>query len=222
MHTGFSPDSATDLGDFVARCVKTGLDCTAVTDHNTIQGALKVQAMAPFRVIIGEEIKSAGGEIIGLFLKEVVPRGLPALETVKLIKEQGGLVSIPHPFDHFRRSVISQEALYEALPYVDVVEAFNARNTLQGDNRKAEKLARDHGILTSAVSDSHTLIEMGRTYIDMPDFDGTPEGFMQSLSEAALVRRQITPLIHFLTTFTKNRKKLARLWRRRSGAPLRD
>ena len=222
MHTGFSPDSATDLGDFVTRCVKTGLDCIAVTDHNTIQGALKVQAMAPFRVIIGEEIKSAGGEIIGLFLKEVVPRGLPALETVKLIKEQGGLVSIPHPFDHFRRSVISQEALYEALPYVDVVEAFNARNTLQGDNRKAEKLARDHGILTSAVSDSHTLIEMGRTYIDMPDFDGTPEGFMQSLSEAALVRRQITPLIHFLTTFTKNRKKLARLWRRRSGAPLRD
>ena len=161
MHTGFSPDSATDLGDFVARCVKTGLDCIAVTDHNTIQGALKVQAMAPFRVIIGEEIKSAGGEIIGLFLKEVVPRGLPALETVKLIKEQGGLVSIPHPFDHFRRSVISQEALYEALPYVDIVEAFNARNTLQGDNRKAEELAQDHGILTSAVSDSHTLCRDG-------------------------------------------------------------
>ena len=139
MHTGFSPDSGTDLEDFVARCVKTGLDCIAVTDHNTIQGALKVQAMAPFRVIIGEEIKSAGGEIIGLFLKEVVPRGLPALETVKLIKEQGGLVSIPHPFDHFRRSVISREALYEVLPYVDIVEAFNARNTLQGDNRKAEE-----------------------------------------------------------------------------------
>ena len=222
MHTGFSPDSGTDLEDFVARCVKTGLDCIAVTDHNTIQGALKVQAMAPFRVIIGEEIKSAGGEIIGLFLKEVVPRGLPALETVKLIKEQGGLVSIPHPFDHFRRSVISREALYEVLPYVDIVEAFNARNTLQGDNRKAEELAREHGILTSAVSDSHTLIEMGRTYVEMPDFDSTPEGFMQSLSEAALVRRQITPLIHFLTTFTKNRKNLARLWRRRSGAPLRD
>ena len=105
---------------------------------------------------------------------------------------------------------------------MDIVEAFNARNTLQGDNRKAEDLAREHGILTSAVSDSHTLMEMGRTYVEMPEFDSTPEGFMQSLSEAALVRRQITPLIHFLTTFTKNQKRLARLWRRRSGAPLRD
>ena len=218
MHTGYSPDSATELEDFVARCVKTGLDCIAVTDHNTIQGALKVQAMAPFRVIIGEEIKSAGGEIIGLFLQETVPRDLPPLETVKRIKDQGGLVSIPHPFDHFRRSVISREALHEVLPHVDIMEAFNARNTLQGDNRKAEALAREHGILTSAVSDSHTLIEMGRTYVEMPDFDGTPQGFLHSLSQGELVRRQITPLVHFLTTFTKNQKKLARLWRRRTGA----
>ena len=217
MHTGFSPDSETELEDFVARCVKTGLDCIAVTDHNTIQGALKVQAMAPFQVIIGEEIKSAGGEIIGLFLKEGIPRGLPALETVRLIKEQGGLVSIPHPFDHFRRSVISREALNEVLPHVDIMEAFNARNTLQRDNLKAEELALEHGILTTAVSDSHTLVEMGRTYVEMPDFDGTPEGFRQSLAQATQVRRQITPLIHVLTTITKNKKKLARLWRGRSG-----
>ena len=90
MHTGYSPDSETGLEDFVARCVKTGLDCIAVTDHNTMQGALKVQAMAPFQVIIGEEIKSAGGEIIGLFLQETIPRDLPPLETVNRIKEQGG------------------------------------------------------------------------------------------------------------------------------------
>ena len=222
MHTGFSPDSGTELGDFVARCVKTGLNCIAVTDHNTIQGALKVQEMAPFRVIIGEEIKSAGGEIIGLFLKETIPRELPPLETVRRIKEQGGLVSIPHPFDHFRRSVISREALRETLPYVDIIEAFNARNTLQRDNRKAEELARERGILTSAVSDSHTLVEIGRAYVEMPDFDGAPEGFMQSLAQATLVRRQITPLIHFITTFTKNRKRLARLRRRRPEAPVHD
>ena len=221
-HTGFSPDSGTELEDFVARCVKTGLNCIAITDHNTIQGALQAQAMAPFRVIVGEEIKSAGGEIIGLFLKEAIPRDLPPLETVRRIKEQGGLVSIPHPFDHFRRSVISKEALYEVLPHADIIEAFNARNTLQGDNRKAEELAREHDILTTAVSDSHTLVEMGRTYVEMPDFDGSPAGFLESLAQASQVRRPITPLIHVLTTITKNRKKLARLRRGRQGAPLRD
>ena len=214
MHTGFSPDSATELEGLVSRCIKTGLNCIAVTDHNTIQGALATQSLAPFRVIVGEEIKTAGGEIIGLFLQEAIPRGLPPLETVKLIKDQGGLVSIPHPFDQFRRSVIDRQSLEEVLPYVDIMEAFNARNTLQRANERALELAQRHGIITSAVSDSHTLIELGRTYVETPDFDGTPEGFRDAISQGVLVRRQITPLVHFLTTFTKNQKKLARLLRR--------
>jgi hypothetical protein len=198
--------------DLVGRCLETHLDCIAVTDHNTIAGALEVQRLASFRVIIGEEIKSEGGEIIGLFLKEAIPRGLSSLETVWRIKDQGGLVSVPHPFDHFRRSVIQRDALDEILPYVDIVEAFNARNTLRMDNRKALDLASNHGILVSAVSDSHTLFEVGRTYTEMPDFDGTSSGFRRSLSQANLVERQVTPLIHFLTTLTKSRQRLASLW----------
>jgi predicted metal-dependent phosphoesterase TrpH len=196
----------------VSRCMETGLDCIAITDHNTIEGVLEVQRLASFRVIVGEEIKSQGGEIIGLFLQEAIPRGLPSLETVQRIKEQGGLVSVPHPFDHFRRSVIDRQALQEILPYVDIVEAFNARNTLQGDNRKALELALEHGILTSAVSDSHTPVEVGRTYVEVSDFDGTPAGLREVLARGNLVRRQITPLIHFLTTFTKVRKRMTRLW----------
>ena len=212
MHTRFSPDSLMEPEELVARCLATGLSCIAVTDHNTIEGALEVQHLAPFRVIIGEEIKSRGGEIIGLFLQEAIPRGITSLETVQRIKEQGGLVSIPHPFDHFRRSVIERQALHEVLPYVDIVEAFNARNTFQRANRKALELALEHDILTSAVSDSHTPVEVGRTYVEIPDFDGTPSGLRQALAQGNLVRRQITPLIHFLTTFTKGRKRLARLW----------
>ena len=214
MHTRFSPDSLMELEELVSRCVATGLDCVAITDHNTIAGALEVQRLAPFRVIVGEEIKSQGGEIIGLFLQEAIPRGLPSLETVQRIKEQGGLVSVPHPFDHFRRSVIERQALHDILPYVDIIEAFNARNTLQGDNRKALELALEHGILTSAVSDSHTPVEVGRTYVEVSDFDGTPAGLREALAQGNLVRRQITPLIHFLTTFTKVRKRLARLGQR--------
>ena len=212
MHTRFSPDSLMEPEELVSRCLRTGLNCVAITDHNTIDGALEVQRLAPFRVIIGEEIKSSGGEIIGLFLQEAIPRGLSSLETVQRIKEQGGLVSIPHPFDHFRRSVIERQALQEVLPYVDIVEAFNARNTLQRDNRKALELALEHDILTSAVSDSHTPVEVGRTYVEIPDFDDTASGLLQALAQGNLIRRQITPLIHFLTTFTKVRKRLARLW----------
>ncbi|MFH1560667.1 MAG: PHP-associated domain-containing protein [Chloroflexota bacterium] len=212
MHTRFSPDSLMEPEDLVARCLETGLDCIAITDHNTIEGALVVQRLAPFRVIVGEEIKSRGGEIIGLFLQEAIPKGLSSLETVQRIKEQGGLVAIPHPFDHFRRSVIDPQALQEILPYVDIVEAFNARNTFQRDNRTALELALQHDILTSAGSDSHTLVEVGRTYVEIPDFDGTPLGLRKALAQGNLVCRPMIPLIHFLTTFTKVRKRLTRLW----------
>ena len=125
MHTYFSHDSKMSPKSLVSRCIEVGLDCIAVTDHNTIDGALEVRDLAPFMVIVGEEVKSSGGEITGLFLRETVPRDLSPVETVKCIKEQGGLVSIPHPFDRFRTSVISQLALEEVLPYVDVVEVYS-------------------------------------------------------------------------------------------------
>ena len=214
IHTHCSSDSLMEPEELVARCLEMGLNYIAVTNHNTIKGALEVQRLAPFPVIVGEEIRSIGGEIIGLFLKEAIPKLLPSLETVQRIKEQGGLVSLPHPFDHFRRSVITREALQEVLPYVDIVEAFNARNVLQRDNRKALELALEHDILISAVSDSHTRVEVGRTYVEIPDFDGTPSGLLAALAQGNLVRRQITPLIHFRTTLTKVGKRLARLRQR--------
>ena len=202
------------LETLARRCVKTGLDCIAVTDHNTIEGALELQRLAPFPVIVGEEIKSSGGEIIGLFLQEAVPRGLPPLETVRIVKEQGGLVSVPHPFDHFRRSVIERAALHEILPHVDIIEAFNARNTLQRDNRAAEALALEHGILTTSVTDSHTPVEVGRCYVEAPAFDLTPAGLLEGLARGTQMRRQMLPLIHFATTVTKTRKRLAGLLQR--------
>lgn len=208
VHTRFSPDCTTPIGKLVERCQKVGVNCVAVTDHNTIQGALAVQEIAPFLVIIGEEVKSAAGEITGLFLKEDIPAGLSPMDTVRHIKNQGGLVSIPHPFDRMRRSVILAPALEEVLPHTDIIEAFNARNTFASANGRAKALAQERGLLMSAVSDAHTLLELGRTYVEMPEFDGTPEGFKKSLQQGQLVTRRITPLIHFVTTFTKLRQRL--------------
>ena len=208
MHTHFSHDSKVTPERIAARCSEVGLDCIAVTDHNSIEGALAVRQIAPFAVIVGEEVLSSEGEITGLFLTEMVPAGLSPVETARRIKDQGGLVSIPHPFDRFRRNVISRSALEELLPYTDIVEAFNSRNNLPADDRKAVVFATEHGLLTSGVTDAHTTLELGRTYVEMPEFDGTPEGFKEALAKGTIVGRRMNPMIHLVTTITKLKKRL--------------
>lgn len=208
MHTHFSPDSETDPDKLVKRCLKVGLELIAVTDHNTIEGALKVKDLAPFPVIIGEEIKTSAGEITGLFLKETIPAGLSPIDTAHRIKDQGGLVSLPHPFDRFRSEVIDGKAIDELIPLLDIVEIFNSRNNLSADDRKAEKFAKEHNLLTSGVSDAHTLMELGRTYVQMPEFDGTPSDFKIALSKGTIVGKRMSPLIHITTTLTRIKKKI--------------
>ena len=208
MHTHFSPDSQVSPERLVARCEQVGLSCIAVTDHNTTEGAKAVRRIAPFLVIIGEEVLTSEGEVTGLFLTETIPSGLSPIETARKIKDQGGLVSIPHPFDRFRREVISRSALEEVAQYADIIEVFNARNNLSADDRKAADFARDHGLLTSGVSDAHTTMELGRTYVEMPEFDGTPEGFKLALGQGVIIGRRMTPLIHVITSLTKIKKRL--------------
>ncbi len=210
MHTQFSPDSLVSPERLVARCQKVGLSCIAVTDHNTTEGARVVKDIAPFLVIVGEEVRTSEGEVTGLFLTETIPEGLSIGETARRIKDQGGLVSIPHPFDRFRGEVISRRGLDEVVQYADIVEVFNARNNLSADDRKALDFAREHGLLTSGVSDAHTTMELGRTYVEMPDFDGTPEGFKLALSKGKIVGRRTSPLIHVVTSLTKIRTRLSR------------
>ena len=210
MHTHFSPDSLVSPERLVARCQKVGLSCIAVTDHNTTEGARVVKDIAPFFVIVGEEVRTSEGEVTGLFLTETIPEGLSIGETARRIKDQGGLVSIPHPFDRFRGEVISRRGLDEVVQYADIVEVFNARNNLSADDRKALDFARQHGLLTSGVSDSHTTMELGRTYVEMPDFNGTPEGFKLALAQGKIVGRRTSPLIHVVTSLTKIRTRLSR------------
>lgn len=208
MHTYYSKDCGTGPSDLVKRAMKVGLSCIAVTDHNTIRGALDVRRLAPagLKVIIAEEIKTTFGEITGLFLEKEVPRGLSPVETCKRIKEQGGLVSVPHPFDRVRRSVLKQEMLDSILEYVDIVEVFNSRTTLLRDSQKALEFARRHNFLTGAGSDAHSPGELGNVAVEMPPFE-TVEEFKVSLRHARIHGKRATPLVHVITTFTKWRKK---------------
>ena len=206
MHTHFSHDSGANSQSIVDRCIKTGLNHIAVTDHNTIRGALEVQNIAPFPVIVGEEIKSSAGDIIGLFLKEEIPMGLSPQETVAAITYQGGLVMVPHPFDRFRPSALTYQALVDILPSIDIMESFNAHNLLSRDNARAAAFTQEHHLLAAAVSDSHTPMELGSTYMQVPEFDGTPGGFKASLAQATLISKRTNPVLRLATFYAKAKR----------------
>lgn len=207
MHTSHSRDSLMSPDRLVRQAIQEGLTCVAVTDHNTINGALAVKELSPpFTVIVGEEVKSRQGDIIGLFLEKTIPGGLDAVDTVRCIKEQGGLVCIPHPFDRFRNSVIEQEALVEVLPHVDMVEVFNSRTTLLRDSTKAGVFAKEHKKLATAGSDAHTSVELGHVRVELPEFHNSEE-FLHSLHHARIAGSRTNPLIHVITAYTKVKKR---------------
>jgi len=205
IHTMYSPDSKTTPEQIISRCRETGIDCIAVTDHNTIAGAVELKRIATFKVIVSSEIHTKDGEIIGYFLSEEIPGKLPAIETVQLIKKQGGLVCVPHPFDTLRGSAISRHALDEILPEVDIIEIFNARSIRRRHNTIARQFAVQHKLPASAGSDAHTPDEIGITYVEMPDFEGK-EGFLNSLVQGKIVGKSSSPMVHLSSAWAKIRK----------------
>jgi predicted metal-dependent phosphoesterase TrpH len=208
-HCEYSPDSRTPVAVQALAIKAAGLDVVCATDHNTIEGALRLRERADgFRVIIGEEISSRDGEIIGLFLDKAVPRDLSAEETIARIHEQGGLVSVPHPFSHNRIYRIRREALERVWPTIDAIEVFNAREAIANDNRRALAFAQLHGIPGAVGSDAHRPWEIGRAYLEIPDFTGRDD-FIASLKAGAVTGRLAGHWIHFYTRYDKIRKWLA-------------
>src|SRR2546427_6389611 len=127
-HSEYSPDSRTPLGVQAAAIKAAGLHVVCATDHNTIEGALRLRELADgFRVIVGEEVSTRDGEMIGLFLEKAIPRDLSGEETIARIKDQGGIVSVPHPFSRNRLYHLRREALERLWPQIDCIEIFNAR-----------------------------------------------------------------------------------------------
>ncbi|NIO70935.1 MAG: PHP domain-containing protein, partial [Anaerolineae bacterium] len=127
VHTCYSRDSLTSLETIIETCRRRGLDKVAITDHNTIAGALALREMAPELVVVGEEIKTPAGEFIAYFLEEEIPRGLSPQEAIARIRAQGGVVGVSHPLDRLRREAMRWANLMQIIDQVDVLEAFNAR-----------------------------------------------------------------------------------------------
>ena len=210
IHTRHSHDSAAPVSSVLQRCRDSGLGMVAITDHDNIRGGLEARELGGLPVVVGEEIKSARGDIIGLFLEEMVPPKLSPLETVKRVKAQGGLVGIPHPFDRVRPTAMGRRELLEILPWVDFLEGYNAHTILPIDNRKGVEFAADHSLPVVSCSDSHSVLELGRTYTEVPaaELDGTPEGLMRAIRAGVCVGRR--PPLWLLATpaFAKVRKLL--------------
>jgi hypothetical protein len=206
-HTHYSPDSILSPRDVVRRAREEGLDCVAVTDHNTVRGGLAVQELAEgLQVIVGEEVRTADGEILGLFLTEDIPRGLPAAETMRRIKEQGGIVGIPHPFDTLR-SALREDELNALVRQIDFVEGLNSRIVFGVHNKRAAEFGRKHSLPLSAASDAHCARELGRSYVEMPPFSGDQD-FLASLREGRLVGRLSSPFIHLVSRYAVIRHRL--------------
>lgn len=203
-HTCYSHDCPMTPSELIAACDDAGIEAVAITDHNTIEGALEVASLAPqhLHVVIGEEIKTLDGEIIGLYLKEEIPPGLTAEETIQLIKAQGGLVYVPHPFDPLHLTP-AYELLARNASQIDIIEVYNPRITFAAFNEKARRLARKYDIPAGAGSDCHVVQGVGTALLSLKRFS-TPDELLASLRGAEIIRSRKSPIYLHSLKLLKN------------------
>ena len=173
VHSIASKDSLSKGEALIAEAKKKGLGKLILTDHNTISGALELQKAYPDFVIVGEEILTVSGEILAIFVKEELPKGIEPIEAFKRLKDQDAFISLSHPYASMRHGWTEAE-MEEYLPYLDAIEIANARN-IPEMNRSAMKFAKDHGLCGTAGSDAHGIQELGAMGLQLPDFHNAEE-----------------------------------------------
>jgi predicted metal-dependent phosphoesterase TrpH len=186
LHTVASGDAVTTIDELAERARQQELDVICVTDHNVTSAAVTAaERDIGIRIVIGEEIRTPSGDIIGLFLTERIPYVLPLGQVVSLIRGQGGLVYLPHPFDPGRSSLGAAATRLCAAGEADVIEVFNAKIEDQARNGQAAELAARYGLAAAAGSDAHDPDGIGAAYLEMPDFD-SPADFLAALGQATI------------------------------------
>jgi predicted metal-dependent phosphoesterase TrpH len=208
-HTRGSFDCLSSPRDVVKAAATRGLTHLAITDHDKIDVALEARELAPneLTVIVGEEVKTRDGDLICVFLERAIPPGLSAVETIAAAREQGGLVGLPHPFDGMRGSILKDESMAHIVDAVDWVEAHNARVIGKG-NEQASELALERGLRGVAVSDAHSVMEVGVAYIAVDGDPSTPAGLLAALPSAELVPGRATFFVRLWTPLAKGVNRL--------------
>jgi len=208
-HTSASFDSLASPRAVVAAAARHGLTHLAITDHDRIDGALAARDLAPdgLTVLVGEEIRTRDGDLIAVFLTEAVQPGMSASDTIAAVREQGGLVGIPHPFDRFRGSLSKGETprtLEDLAASVDWVESWNARLMVGDGNARAAELALAAGVPGVAVSDAHTALEVGVAYTAVRGSPSTPDELRAALAAGPeLVTGRASAYVRLVTPFAK-------------------
>jgi len=195
-HTCHSKDSQLSIKDLLITCQSKDLQRVVITDYNNIQGAVEANALDPHRFIVGEEIMTQQGELLGYFLIEPVPAGLSPMETIKILRSQEAFISVSHPFDAFRSGHWAPDNLMNIAPYIDAIEVYNSRCLFRRFNTQAKNFAQEHALLGTVGSDSHYAGEVGSATLSLPDFNDAA-----SLKAALLVAQPhlklSSPWVHF-------------------------
>ncbi len=213
-HTRWSKDCLSKFETIIQLCAQRNIQRIAITDHNTAEGAMEMQRLAPDLVIVGEEIMTTEGEILAYFLKESVPAGLTPVETIRRLRDQGAVISVSHPFDRLRKGAWGIEALTRIIRQVDAIEIFNARCLYADDNKQALDFAQRHNVRGTAGSDAHSSPEYGRALTQLQPFTDAPS-FLHALQSADFIKQMSPAYVHGLSTAAKWSKKLGlrpRLW----------
>jgi len=206
-HTIYSKDSLLRPEVLVETCRRKGIQRVVVTDHNTTAGARRAREVDPKRVIIGEEIMTRQGELLAAFVTEEIPPGLPALETIQILRSQGAFISVSHPFDRQRSGHWQLDELRKIAPLVDAIETFNARCMLASFNVDAQAFARQYGLRGTAGSDAHAAFELGQASMLLPEFQDA-ESLRRALGQVVFQAKLSSPLVHFTSRYAVWYKKL--------------
>jgi predicted metal-dependent phosphoesterase TrpH len=207
-HSSASFDSLASASALVRTAARRGLTHLAITDHDRIDGAIKGQRLAAtlapeLTVIVGQELRTTGGDMIALFINRPIPPLLSPGNAIAAVRDQGGLVGIPHPFDRLRGSLLRDGAMEDLLGQVDWIETHNARALGGRANERAVELAAARGLPGIAVSDSHSAFEVGVAYTILEGDLSTPEAFRAALPTAEIVRGQTSLYLRFVTPIAK-------------------
>lgn len=209
VHTAASFDCLSPPAAVVAQARRRGLDRIAITDHDTWRAARALAAQHPDAVLVGAEVRTREGvDILGLVLREPVPAGLPLRATCEAIRDQGGVVVVPHPFDPHRGG--AGPYLDAIAPLIDAVEGHNAR-AHPAANARARAWAAAHGRPLTAGSDAHTLGEIGRGAVRLPPFEPTRASLLAALRQGEIARTVHSGLwVHVRSTYAKLARRLYR------------
>ena len=207
VHTDYSSDGLIGVDEIESLLLRNDrpVDAIAITDHNTAKGALELKRRLKDNIIVGEEVDTGEGEVIGYWLCESIQKGLGVDKTVEEIKKQGGKVAVPHPFDIFRKKRMMVDGLLNLLGRIDMIEIFNSRNLLNISDFRSKEFAIQNRILATAGSDAYYKAEIGNAYVDCGLLDSVDisENVCDALKSGTIAGKRCNLIYHVKTKLLK-------------------